>query len=154
MLGPRAELCLVLPWPAHGGGMDALPVWGDICHLCPKDCRPGALPALIACAAKRTATGGEDVRKHPDRRRGLSHLPRRSTDEGWHRGVWRGGRYCVVNQESSGMIGIIVWVITRQRDRGRPEPGQSEQTHAQTWKPGRISLPTELPVQRTHRCTR
>ena len=36
----------------HGGAMDALPVWGNIRHLCPSDGCPSALPLLIARAAR------------------------------------------------------------------------------------------------------
>jgi hypothetical protein len=40
----------VLAQALHGGEVDALPVWGGVRHLCPTDCRPGALPPLIADA--------------------------------------------------------------------------------------------------------
>jgi hypothetical protein len=45
----RPHLPRVLAQAPHGGEMDAHPVWGDICHLCQTDRRPGALPPLIAC---------------------------------------------------------------------------------------------------------
>src|ERR1700733_10702175 len=50
----RLHLPRVLGQAPHGGAVDVLPVWGDVCHLCPTDRLPGTLPPLIACTPKRT----------------------------------------------------------------------------------------------------
>ena len=44
--------------------------------------------------------------------------------------------------------------IRRQRGRAKRELCRSEQTYAQTLRPKRIFLRTELPPRRSHRCTR
>ena len=54
----RDHLPRALVQASHGGGVDALPVWGDVCCLFPTDRRAGALPALIACVPKCTVTEG------------------------------------------------------------------------------------------------
>src|SRR5579872_1812848 len=51
--GARSHrLCSNLPralvQAAHGRGVDAFLIWGDLCHLCPSDRRPGAVSFLIA----------------------------------------------------------------------------------------------------------
>jgi hypothetical protein len=44
----RPGIPCVLGQVAHGGEVDAFPIRGDVCQLCPADCRPGAVPFLIA----------------------------------------------------------------------------------------------------------
>ena len=41
------DLHCALGQAAQGGGVDALPIWRDVCHLCPSDLRLGAVPVLI-----------------------------------------------------------------------------------------------------------
>ena len=43
----RSHLRRVLDQAPHGGEVDALPVWGDVCRVRPTDRRAGALPAVI-----------------------------------------------------------------------------------------------------------
>jgi hypothetical protein len=61
----RPHLPRVVDQAPHRGTVDALPVWGDVCYLCPTDRRPGAPTSSDRLHPETHCSRGEDVSNGP-----------------------------------------------------------------------------------------